>query len=171
MVWVPTLACGTGADGVTELVVSFDGKPATRLSGPELDVQPPSRRQPKRNAGTADERMRTRTQNNRGHSDAARRPRNTIANGRLSKKTESYLYAGTCQCACQFWQAKSIEVSRNGSVQAVIVVRSTVLAPGEFFLIDSMAWMADAFALYPSDENIVSPLDALKRKRYSPALS
>lgn len=66
MGWLPTLACGTGADGVTELVVSFDGRPAIRLSGPELDVQPPSRRQPKRSAGTADERMRTRTQNNPG---------------------------------------------------------------------------------------------------------
>nr|WP_306180968.1 hypothetical protein [Rhizobium sp. AN73] len=64
MGWLPTLACGTGADGVTELVVSFEGKPAIRLSGPELDVQPPSRRQPKRSAGTADERMKTRTQNN-----------------------------------------------------------------------------------------------------------
>jgi hypothetical protein len=63
---VPTLACGTGADGLTELVVSFDGKPAIRLSGPELDVQPPSRRQPKRSAGAADERMRTRTQNKIG---------------------------------------------------------------------------------------------------------
>ncbi|CDI07145.1 hypothetical protein AGR2A_Cc30027 [Agrobacterium genomosp. 2 str. CFBP 5494] len=51
---------------MTELVVSFDGKPATRLSGPELDVQPPSRRQPKRSAGTAEERMRTRTQNKSG---------------------------------------------------------------------------------------------------------
>lgn len=66
MGWVPTLACGTGADGVTELVVSFEGKPATRLSGPELDVQPPSRKQPKKSAGTADERMRTRTQNKSG---------------------------------------------------------------------------------------------------------
>lgn len=66
MGWVPTLACGTGADGVTELVVSFEGRPATRLSGPELDVQPPSRRQPKISAGTADERMRTRTQNKSG---------------------------------------------------------------------------------------------------------
>jgi|GEM_PF-2930092 len=63
---VPTLACGTGADGLTELVVSLDGKPAIRLSGPELDVQPPSKRQPNRSAGTADERMRTRTQNNSG---------------------------------------------------------------------------------------------------------
>ena len=66
MAWVPTPACGTGADGVTELVVSFEGKPAIRLSDPELDVQPPSRKQPKKSAGTADERMRTRTQNKSG---------------------------------------------------------------------------------------------------------
>lgn len=65
MACVPTLACGTGADGVTELVVSFEGKPATRLSGPEL-VQPPNKRQPKKSAGTADDRMRTRTQNKSG---------------------------------------------------------------------------------------------------------
>ena len=37
---VPTVAAGTGAAGVTELVTSRDGIPATRLSGPEADVQP-----------------------------------------------------------------------------------------------------------------------------------
>ena len=59
-----TLA-GTGALGrATELVVSRDGIPATRLSGPKLDVQPDKARQARKKAGAANRRIRTRTQNN-----------------------------------------------------------------------------------------------------------
>ncbi|CCF21936.1 protein of unknown function [Pseudorhizobium banfieldiae] len=36
----PTTAAGTGAAGLTELVTSLEGRPATRAPGSKLDVQP-----------------------------------------------------------------------------------------------------------------------------------
>ena len=63
---VPTAAAGTGADGVTELVISCDGRPWSKLSGPELEVQPDMIRPARTNAGRAEGRMETRTQNKNG---------------------------------------------------------------------------------------------------------
>jgi hypothetical protein len=91
-----SVACGTGAGGgVTEAVISFEGfevTPAERLSGPEADEQPARARQATRIAGIAVERMSTVTQNkNQGASAILRRHQSGIANGKLSKKTESEL--------------------------------------------------------------------------------
>jgi hypothetical protein len=55
--------------------------------------------------------------------------------------------------------------------QATAVVWSSIVAPGEFFLMDSIAAMAEALAEYPSDENMFCPFGALKRNRNSPFLS
>ncbi|GAA3056966.1 hypothetical protein GCM10010520_01990 [Rhizobium viscosum] len=91
-----TVACGIGAGGgVTEAVISFEGFDVTlavRLSGPEADEQPAKARQATRIAGTAVERMSTRTQNkNQGASAISEKHQSGIANGKLSKKTESEL--------------------------------------------------------------------------------
>jgi hypothetical protein len=92
------VVCGTDAGGgVTEAVISFDGfgvAPAERVSGPEADEQPARARQARRIAGTAVERMSTVTQNKtEGASFIREEHQFGIANGKLSKKTESELSA------------------------------------------------------------------------------
>jgi hypothetical protein len=48
---------------------------------------------------------------------------------------------------------------------------STTAASAAFFLTDSMPFLALALAAYVSDAAMISPLPALSRKRYLPALS
>src|SRR5690606_4779522 len=92
-------AAGTGpGGGVTEPVTSRDGnpRPAVRASGPELDEQPERARLAERRAATTGKRTRTRTGNkDRGHCSGPSRAFGSApfgkANGRLPKKTESYL--------------------------------------------------------------------------------
>lgn len=48
---------------------------------------------------------------------------------------------------------------------------STTSASGAFLRTDSIPFSQEDFALYPSEERMISPLRALRRKRYSPALS
>ena len=48
---------------------------------------------------------------------------------------------------------------------------SSTLASGAFLRTLSTPFLQDAFALYPSEERMISPLRAFRRKRNSPALS
>lgn len=48
---------------------------------------------------------------------------------------------------------------------------SSTFASEAFLRTLSMPFLQEAFALYPSEERIISPLRALRRKRNSPALS
>lgn len=89
----PTTAAGTGAAGLTELVTSLEGRPATRASGPELDVQPDMVKAIKAMAEMAERRMAPTyaKQGIEGSRTRRRDARTEKANGRLPAKIESNL--------------------------------------------------------------------------------